>query len=210
MYLKEYDTAIECFNQANSLQRHDATYMVWVKMNAFPYTDCGRVNQQQIGKVHTLRENFQAAVDVYTEALELAFCWYRRLCSVHFALTSFMRTLRFSPENADILTTLGLLYLKLDQNVRAFDFLGMRAKRWIRYVDVWMYVLCRKCTNSKSHKSEGLLCGCEVVLCGAYGILATNTSVIQTILAAGSIIQGYGDVNVALVKYRTCVYAFLQ
>jgi len=31
---------------------------------------------------------------------------------------------RFSPENPEILTTVGLLYLRLGQNYRAFDFLG--------------------------------------------------------------------------------------
>ena len=54
----------------------------------------------QLGKVYTLQENYKAAIDVYLEALE------------------------FSPENPNILTTLGLLYLRLGENYRAFDFLG--------------------------------------------------------------------------------------
>jgi len=81
LYLKEYANAIEDFQQANAIQRHDATYM-------------------QLGKVYTLQENYEAAIEVYLEALE------------------------FSPENPDILTTVGLLYLRLGQNYRAFDFLG--------------------------------------------------------------------------------------
>eukprot|EP00455_Lapot_gusevi_P048921 TRINITY_DN6846_c0_g1_i5.p1 TRINITY_DN6846_c0_g1~~TRINITY_DN6846_c0_g1_i5.p1 ORF type:complete len:263 (+),score=64.65 TRINITY_DN6846_c0_g1_i5:217-1005(+) len=54
----------------------------------------------QLGKVYTLQENYKAAIDVYLEALE------------------------FSPENPEILTTVGLLYLRLGENYRAFDFLG--------------------------------------------------------------------------------------
>jgi len=81
LYLKNYKGAIECFIHANSIQRHDSTYM-------------------QLGKVHTLKEDYKAAIEVYLEALE------------------------FSPENAEILTTVGLLYLRLGENYRAFDFLG--------------------------------------------------------------------------------------
>lgn len=53
-----------------------------------------------LGKVHTLQEQYKEAIDVYLEALE------------------------FSPENPEILTTVGLLYLRLGENFRAFDFLG--------------------------------------------------------------------------------------
>jgi Bardet-Biedl syndrome 4 protein len=115
MYLKDYDRAIECFQQANSINRHDATFL-------------------QLGKVHTLREDFKAAISVYLEALE------------------------FSPENPELLTTLGLLYLRIGENFRAFDYLG----------------------NSLTHDPRNP----------------------KTILAAGSIIQDHGDMDVALVKYR--------
>ncbi len=81
LYLKNYPKAIECFQVANSIQRHDSTFM-------------------QLGKVLTLQEKFKEAIEVYLEALE------------------------FSPENPDILTTVGLLYLRLGENYRAFDFLG--------------------------------------------------------------------------------------
>jgi len=54
----------------------------------------------QLGKVYTLQENYKAAIDVYLEALE------------------------FSPENPEILTTIGLLYLRQGENFRAFDYLG--------------------------------------------------------------------------------------
>ena len=51
LYLKNYAQAIDDFKQANAIQRHDATYM-------------------QLGKVYTLQENYEAAIDVYLEALE--------------------------------------------------------------------------------------------------------------------------------------------
>ena len=79
--LKCYPEALDALQQSNTLQRHDSTYM-------------------QIGKVHTLQENYEAAIEVYTEALD------------------------HSPDNPDLLTTVGLLYLRLGQNYRAFDYLG--------------------------------------------------------------------------------------
>ncbi|RHY31520.1 hypothetical protein DYB32_003411 [Aphanomyces invadans] len=81
MYLKSYDLAIESFQNANNIHRHDTTFL-------------------QLGKVHTLREDFKAAINVYLEALE------------------------FSPENPELLTTVGLLYLRIGENFRAFDYLG--------------------------------------------------------------------------------------
>eukprot|EP00698_Gefionella_okellyi_P010321 TRINITY_DN2671_c0_g1_i1.p2 TRINITY_DN2671_c0_g1~~TRINITY_DN2671_c0_g1_i1.p2 ORF type:complete len:417 (+),score=95.43 TRINITY_DN2671_c0_g1_i1:86-1336(+) len=54
----------------------------------------------QLGKAFTLKEDFKAAIDVYKEALE------------------------YSPESPELLTTLGLLYLRLGENFLAFDFLG--------------------------------------------------------------------------------------
>eukprot|EP00002_Diphylleia_rotans_P014614 TRINITY_DN2847_c0_g1_i4.p1 TRINITY_DN2847_c0_g1~~TRINITY_DN2847_c0_g1_i4.p1 ORF type:complete len:269 (-),score=49.97 TRINITY_DN2847_c0_g1_i4:290-1096(-) len=54
----------------------------------------------QLGKVYTLMEDYKAATEVYLEALE------------------------FSPENPELLTTVGLLYLRLGDNYRAFDYLG--------------------------------------------------------------------------------------
>lgn len=54
----------------------------------------------QLGQIFTQQEDYKSAIDVYLEALE------------------------FSPENPEILTTIGLLYLRLGENFRAFDFLG--------------------------------------------------------------------------------------
>lgn len=49
----------------------------------------------QLGKVYTLQEEYRQAIDVYLEALE------------------------FSPENPELLTTVGLLYLRLGENYKA-------------------------------------------------------------------------------------------
>jgi len=81
LYLRQYDEALEAFTRANEVQRHDVTFL-------------------QLGKVHVLRENYKAAIDVYQEALE------------------------FSPENPEVLTTLGILYLRMGDSLRAFDHLG--------------------------------------------------------------------------------------
>lgn len=81
MYLKEYNKAAEMLQMANAMDRHDNTYI-------------------QLGKVYSLQQMHQEAVEVYQEAVE------------------------FSPDNPELLTTLGLLYLRLDQNLKAFDCLG--------------------------------------------------------------------------------------
>jgi Bardet-Biedl syndrome 4 protein len=81
LYLKNYDRAEECFIKANVIQRHDSTYM-------------------QLGKLYTLQEKYQEAIDIYLEALD------------------------YSPENPELLTTVGLLYLRLGENFKAFDYLG--------------------------------------------------------------------------------------
>jgi len=81
MFLKRPEDAKEAFLRANSIQRHDCTFM-------------------QLGQLFTQQEDYKGAIEVYLEALE------------------------FSPENPEILTTIGLLYLRLGENFRAFDFLG--------------------------------------------------------------------------------------
>ena len=53
-----------------------------------------------LGQVYTQQDKFKKAIDTYTEALE------------------------FTPENADLLTTVGLLYLRLGDSFKAFEALG--------------------------------------------------------------------------------------
>ncbi len=80
-YMRRYDDSVNCFRHANDIAKHDTTY-------------------RQLGRVHTLREDYRAAAETYHEALE------------------------FSPDSAEILTALGLLYLRMGENYRAFDYLG--------------------------------------------------------------------------------------
>lgn len=51
LYLKNYEKAVQYFQQANSIQRHDATFL-------------------QLGKTYTLQEQYKNAIEVYLEALE--------------------------------------------------------------------------------------------------------------------------------------------
>jgi len=81
VYLKVYEQAIECFRRANSLHKHDATYM-------------------HLGKVYTIMERYEEAINAYVEGLE------------------------HSPENPDLLSTVGMLYLRMGDNTQAFDYLG--------------------------------------------------------------------------------------
>jgi Bardet-Biedl syndrome 4 protein len=81
MYLKQYSEAEALFRKANLIQRHDGTYL-------------------QLGKLYTLQEQYEQAIEIYLEALE------------------------FSPENPEILTTVGLMYLRIGENFKAFDYLG--------------------------------------------------------------------------------------
>ncbi|OMJ91149.1 hypothetical protein SteCoe_6315 [Stentor coeruleus] len=54
----------------------------------------------QQGEILVRKEDYKSAIDVYLEALE------------------------FSPENPELLTTLGLLYLRLSENLKSFQYLG--------------------------------------------------------------------------------------
>lgn len=128
-------------------------------------------------QVYTLQGDFKSAIDVYLEALEFSpdnagACG----CCRHRAHST-SRPARLWPE---ILTTVGLLYLRMGENFRAFDFLGSS--------------LTHDPTNSKvpHHPAR------RVPGAGA----SRPCTALQTILAAGSIIQDQGDMDVALVKYR--------
>jgi len=81
LYLKQYEKSLECFELANSIQRHEYTY-------------------QQMGRVYRLMGRDEDALNVYMEALEIC------------------------PENSELLTTIGLLFLKLGNNTKAFEYLG--------------------------------------------------------------------------------------
>ncbi|GAB5367818.1 hypothetical protein AAMO2058_001264100 [Amorphochlora amoebiformis] len=76
-HIKDYSKAIEAFEAANNIQRHDSTFM-------------------QLGKIHVIQNNYDMAVEVYEEALEN------------------------SSENPELLSTLGLLFLRMGENYQAF------------------------------------------------------------------------------------------
>ena len=79
------------------LKQYDASADCFRRANAIQRHD---TTYMQLGKVYTLQEQYRQAIDVYLEALE------------------------FSPESPELLTTVGLLYLRLGENYKAFDFLG--------------------------------------------------------------------------------------
>lgn len=80
-YQKQYEKAIECFEIANSILRHESTYI-------------------QLGKIFRLIGRDQDALDIYLDAVETC------------------------PDNPEILTMIGLLYLKLGDNENAFSHLN--------------------------------------------------------------------------------------
>merc|ERR1711964_134496 len=79
------------------LREYDAAVDSFSRANAIQRHD---ITFMQLGKVYALQEDYKSAIDVFTEALE------------------------FSAENAEILTTLGILYLRMGENFKAFDYLG--------------------------------------------------------------------------------------
>ena len=80
-YLRFYEEGIENFKKANSIQKHDATFI-------------------ELGRVYTAQQEYKQAIEVFLEGLE------------------------FSPENPEILTSIGLLYIRMGENFQAFQFLG--------------------------------------------------------------------------------------
>jgi Bardet-Biedl syndrome 4 protein len=81
LYLKAYEQAIDSFETANQILRHETTFV-------------------QLGRVYRLLGRDEDALRVYMEAIEVC------------------------PENPELLTTIGLLYLKLGNNAKAFEYLG--------------------------------------------------------------------------------------
>jgi Bardet-Biedl syndrome 4 protein len=50
--------------------------------------------------MYQIKQEYQTAIDVYAEGLD------------------------FSPDNSEIMTTIGLLYIRTGDNIQAFDYLG--------------------------------------------------------------------------------------
>ena len=79
------------------LKQYEASADCFKRANSIQQHDS---TYMQLGKVYTLQEQYRTAIEVYLEALD------------------------FSPESPELLTTVGLLYLRLGENWKAFDFLG--------------------------------------------------------------------------------------
>ena len=81
----------------------------------------------QLSKVYALQTDYSAAVAVCLEALQ------------------------FSPDNAEVLTTVGLLYLRMGENYKAFDFLGNSLSKDPRSVKTILAAASVIQARSKSH-----------------------------------------------------------
>lgn len=116
----------------------------------------------QLGKVYALQSNYQAAIAVYLEAL------------------------KFSPDNAEVLTTIGLLYLRMGENLKAFDFLGNSLSKDPRSV-------------------KTILAAASVIqascIASAAAFVAFMVEVSWENKPCKSV-QDHHDMDVALVKYR--------
>ena len=79
------------------LKRYEDAIKCFEKANQLQRHD---TTFMQLARVHTLVKQFEKAIEVYLEALE------------------------FSPENPELLTAVGLLFLRLGKNFKAFENLG--------------------------------------------------------------------------------------
>lgn len=79
------------------LKNYSAAEESFMRANAIQRHDATYI---QLGKLYTLQEKYAEAIETYLEALD------------------------YSPENPELLTTVGLLYLRLGENFKAFDYLG--------------------------------------------------------------------------------------
>lgn len=79
------------------LRIYDQAISSFQKANEFHRND---QTYLELGKVYSAQQDYKAAIEIYLEGLE------------------------HSPENAELLTTVGLLYIRLGENFQAFQFLG--------------------------------------------------------------------------------------
>ena len=113
--LGKHRAALEVYSEAEQLSSEDKDIWYYKGMcylymkdydraiDSFETSNSIQKNENayiQLGRVHRLLGKDEAALDIYLEALEVC------------------------PENSELLTTIGLLYLKLQQNGRAFEMLG--------------------------------------------------------------------------------------
>ncbi|XP_066557858.1 BBSome complex member BBS4 isoform X2 [Amia ocellicauda] len=103
--LGKHKAAIEVYNEAAKLNQKDWEIshnlgVCYMYLKDFKNLNKHDLTFMMLGKIHLLEGDTEKAIDVYKKAIE------------------------FSPENTDLLTTLGLLYLQLGIYQKAFEHLG--------------------------------------------------------------------------------------
>jgi Bardet-Biedl syndrome 4 protein len=94
---EDWELAYHCGNCYVQLKNYEKAESEYLKANVIQRHDC---TYMALGKLYTVLEKYAEAIETYLEALE------------------------YSPENTDLLTTVGLLYLRTGENFKAFDYLG--------------------------------------------------------------------------------------
>lgn len=113
--LGKHKAAIEVYNEAGRLNQKDweinhnlGVCYIYIKdfknaeerLNAALQQNKHDLTFMMLGKIHLLQANTEKAIEVYKSAVE------------------------FSPENTELLSTLGLLYMQLSKYQKAFEHLG--------------------------------------------------------------------------------------
>ncbi|KAL2300508.1 hypothetical protein Nmel_013390 [Mimus melanotis] len=184
--LGKHKAAIEVYNEAAKLDEKD-----WVSVRELQILVTAAVLSQaeeishNLGVCYMYLKHFNKAQDQLNNALELNRhdLTYMMLGKIHLlegeidkAIEIYKKAVEFSPENIDLLTSLGLLYLQTGDYQKAFEHLG----------------------NVLTH-DPGNYKGVGCVWRAVSGSLLSRP---QATLAAGSMMQAHGDFDVALSKYK--------
>ncbi|KAB1257362.1 Bardet-Biedl syndrome 4 protein [Camelus dromedarius] len=138
-----------------------------------------------LGKIHLLEGDLDKAIEIYKKAVE------------------------FSPENTELLTTLGLLYLQLGIYQKAFEHLGNA----LTYDPTNYKVL--QAVKPQSLHTDGPLAPTDLKHWAGEARVDSPLALWQNELnlkwlkagASGSMMQTHGDFDVALTKYRVVACA---
>ena len=99
-------------------------------------------------QVHALQEDYKSAIDVYTEAWDPQRFWDWLMS--FWAVDVFTQALEFSPEHAELLTTLGILYLRCLGRMKASKF---------SFCFTYYFTTCQKDLIPKDGRELQGLCG---------------------------------------------------
>lgn len=113
------------------LGRHKAALQVYIEALKVNPNDWEVFHNQ--GVCYTYTKDFKLAKECFLKALQLSKhditfkmlgkC-YLNEGNVNEAISTFKKAVEFSPENSELMTTLGLLYMQLNQNQKAFEMFG--------------------------------------------------------------------------------------